>query len=150
MHPHPTPTRLPRWTPGAGCVAPRSNTPGIATPPRKIRAAGAPVLGRRALPARRLARLGATPDFHHGLLMDVAFSRQPLGGGGKLHFVRAAGDDAVAEADAAFQTDPIAITGRDLHVPACESLATDLNKDIWPARFKQHSRLRDRRPAKAV
>ncbi len=42
--------------PGAGCVAPRSNTPGI--------------LGRRALPAGRLARLGATPDFHHGLLED--------------------------------------------------------------------------------
>ena len=40
--------------PGAGCVAPPSNTPGI--------------LGRRALPAGRLARLGATPDFHHGLL----------------------------------------------------------------------------------
>src|SRR5439155_5897949 len=37
-----------------GCVASRSNTPGI--------------LGRRALPAGRLARLGATPDFHHGLL----------------------------------------------------------------------------------
>src|SRR5712691_4858778 len=37
--------------PGAGCVAPRSKTPGIATPPRKPRAAGAPVLGRRALPA---------------------------------------------------------------------------------------------------
>src|SRR5439155_24105019 len=32
--------------PGAGCVAPRSNTPGIAIPPRKIRAARAPVLGR--------------------------------------------------------------------------------------------------------
>src|SRR5436189_3586547 len=54
--------------PGAGCVAPRSNSPGIAPPPRKPRAAGAPVLGRRALPAGRLARLGATPDFHHGLL----------------------------------------------------------------------------------
>src|SRR5438093_13667317 len=38
----------------ADCVAPRSNTPGI--------------LGRRALPAGRLARLGATPGFHHGLL----------------------------------------------------------------------------------
>src|SRR6266478_3382700 len=38
----------------AGCVAPRSHTPGM--------------LGRRALPAGRLARLGATPDFHHGLL----------------------------------------------------------------------------------
>ena len=38
----------------AGCVAPPSNIPDI--------------LGRRALPARRLARLGATPDFHHGLL----------------------------------------------------------------------------------
>src|SRR5204862_3589911 len=54
--------------PGASGVAPPSNTPGIATPPRKRRAAGAPVLGRRALPAGRLARLGATPDFHHGLL----------------------------------------------------------------------------------
>src|SRR5437762_12555834 len=38
----------------AACVAPRSNTRGI--------------LGRRALPAGRLARLGATPDLHHGLL----------------------------------------------------------------------------------
>src|SRR5436190_23874035 len=38
----------------AGCVAPRSHTPGI--------------FGRRALPAGRLAHLGATPDFHHGLL----------------------------------------------------------------------------------
>src|SRR6266851_6418895 len=55
-------------TPGAGGVAPPANTPGIATPPRKRRAAGAPVLSRRALPAGRLARLGATPDFHHGLL----------------------------------------------------------------------------------
>ena len=35
-------------------VAPPSNPGGI--------------LGRRALSARRLARLGATPDFHHGLL----------------------------------------------------------------------------------
>ncbi len=26
------------------------------------------IIGRRALPAWRLARLGATPDFHHGLL----------------------------------------------------------------------------------
>ncbi len=42
-----------RCIPG-GCVDPRSNTIGI--------------LGRRALPAGRLARLGATPDFHHGLL----------------------------------------------------------------------------------
>jgi len=41
-----------------GCVAPPSNTHGI--------------LGRRALPARRLARLGATPDFHHWLLGSLA------------------------------------------------------------------------------
>ena len=47
----------------AGCVAPPSNTPGI--------------LGRRALPAGRLARLGATPDFHHGLL---ASAQTPAGG----------------------------------------------------------------------
>ena len=26
------------------------------------------ILGRRALPVRRLTRLCATPDFHHGLL----------------------------------------------------------------------------------
>ena len=38
----------------ASCVAPPSNTGRI--------------LGRCALPARRLARLGAAPDFHHGLL----------------------------------------------------------------------------------
>src|SRR5256712_1654153 len=38
----------------AGYVAPPSNPPGI--------------LSRRALPSGRLARLGATPDFHHGLL----------------------------------------------------------------------------------
>ena len=35
----------------AACVAPPSNTGGI--------------LGRRALPVRRLTRLCATPDFHH-------------------------------------------------------------------------------------
>jgi hypothetical protein len=38
----------------SGGVAPPSNTPGM--------------LGRRVLPAGRLARLGATRDFHHGLL----------------------------------------------------------------------------------
>ena len=37
-----------------GCVAPPSHTPGM--------------LGRHALPGGRIARLGATPDFHHGLL----------------------------------------------------------------------------------
>jgi hypothetical protein len=37
-----------------GCVAPPSNIPDI--------------LGRRAWPAGRLTRLGATPDLHHGLL----------------------------------------------------------------------------------
>src|SRR6266850_1054200 len=58
MHPRSTPTRLPRWGPRPGCVAPRSNTPGI--------------LGRRALPSGRLARLGATPDFRHGLLAAEA------------------------------------------------------------------------------
>jgi len=61
--------------PGPGCVAPPSNIPDIATPPRKTRAAGAPVLGRHALPgvpsvaatlrapAGRIASLGATQDF---------------------------------------------------------------------------------------
>jgi len=46
-----------------GCVAPRSNTPGI--------------LGRRALPAGRLARLGATPEFHHGLLVFAVQQAPP-------------------------------------------------------------------------
>src|SRR5204863_7936848 len=77
MHPRSTP---PRWKtrggdPGAGCVAPPSNVPAIATPPRKPRAAGAPVLGRRALPVGRLARLGATPDFHDGLLSVACLHR---------------------------------------------------------------------------
>jgi hypothetical protein len=30
------------------------------------------MLGRRTLPARRLPRLGATPDFRHGLLCTTA------------------------------------------------------------------------------
>src|SRR2546428_10643943 len=53
-----------RCTP-AGCVAPRSNTPGI--------------LGRPAWPAGRLARLGATPDFHHGLLIPSVVTAQERG-----------------------------------------------------------------------
>src|SRR2546426_8534636 len=40
------------------------------TPPCTTRTVGAPPVGRRALPAGRLARLGATPDFHHGLLTN--------------------------------------------------------------------------------
>ena len=43
------------------CVAPPSNTPGI--------------LSRRALPAGRLAGLGATLAFHHGLLGDRDFGQ---------------------------------------------------------------------------
>ena len=35
------------------------------------------MLGRRALPAGRLARLGATPDVHHGLLADAALVTLP-------------------------------------------------------------------------
>src|SRR2546426_3649554 len=67
----------------AGCVAPRSNTPGIA-PHRAQHARWGP---RRSVVAPfdtgvpsaaaalgwssgRLARLGATPDFHHGLLTN--------------------------------------------------------------------------------
>jgi hypothetical protein len=49
----------------AGGVASPSNIPDI--------------LGRRALPARRLARLGATPDFHHGLL-EAQPARAPYAG----------------------------------------------------------------------
>src|SRR6266566_8921669 len=42
------------WGPRADCVAPPSHIPDM--------------LGRRALGAGRLAALGATLDFHHGLL----------------------------------------------------------------------------------
>ncbi len=47
------------------CVARRSNTPGMLAP--------------RALPAGRSATLGATPDFHHGLLGGVEPGSAPLG-----------------------------------------------------------------------
>src|SRR5437870_11313654 len=49
-----TPAAFGRRCLPADCVAPPSNIPDI--------------LGRRALSAGRLAALGATPDFHHGLL----------------------------------------------------------------------------------
>jgi hypothetical protein len=56
-----------RCTP-SGCVAPSSNTPGIA-PHRAQNARWGPrTLGRRTLPAGPIVALGATPDFHHGLL----------------------------------------------------------------------------------
>src|SRR5213076_577028 len=53
------------WGPRADCVAPPSNIPDI--------------LGRHALSAGRLAALGATLDFHHGLLRlpDAAAQRRP-------------------------------------------------------------------------
>ena len=53
----------------AACVTPPPNTGGI--------------LGRRALPARRFARLGATPDFHHGLLGQIVRGRERQGDGGR-------------------------------------------------------------------
>src|SRR5207244_4551206 len=49
-----TPAAFGRRCIPADCVAPPSNIPDI--------------LGRRALSAGCLAALGATPDFHHGLL----------------------------------------------------------------------------------
>src|SRR5436309_15977702 len=55
-----TPAALGRRCMPAGCVAPRSNTPGI--------------LARRALPAGRIAALGATLDFHHGLLAGMTIA----------------------------------------------------------------------------
>ena len=53
----------------AACVAPSSNTGGI--------------LSRRALSTRRLARLGATPDFHHGLLEGRKAPSEPFGNSGQ-------------------------------------------------------------------
>jgi hypothetical protein len=52
-----SPTAFGRRCIPSGCVAPPSNIPDI--------------LGRRALPAGRIAALGATPDFHHELLVGV-------------------------------------------------------------------------------
>ena len=75
-----------RCIPG-GCVAPPSNTPNIIDRPpsfaayargRELRRDLAEALAEagRALPAGRLARLGATPDFRHGLLVqDVGAAR---------------------------------------------------------------------------
>src|SRR5579862_649264 len=54
LHPSSTPTRLPRWGPrGRAALLLPHMLPGI--------------LGRRALPAGRIAVLGATMDLHHGL-----------------------------------------------------------------------------------
>src|SRR5438093_5536649 len=50
------------WGPRADCVAPPSNIPDI--------------LGRHALSAGRLAALGATLEFHHGLPGDPREKRQ--------------------------------------------------------------------------
>src|SRR4030095_747518 len=55
-----TPSPFERRCIPAGCVAPPSNIPDI--------------LSRRALPAGRLAILGATMDLHHGLLAGPMFS----------------------------------------------------------------------------
>src|SRR5437870_1261266 len=56
----------------ADCVAPPSNIPDI--------------LGRRALSAGRLAALGATPDFHHGLLTPIRLMmRSPAESGAMVH-----------------------------------------------------------------
>src|SRR5437773_12033886 len=55
-----TPTAFGRRCIPADCVAPPSNIPDI--------------LGRRALSSGRLAALGATPDFHHGLLEALGSS----------------------------------------------------------------------------
>src|SRR5258708_37513334 len=56
MHPFSTPTRLPRWTPAPAALLLAQIFPIIPD-----------ILGRRASPPGRLARLGATRDFHHGL-----------------------------------------------------------------------------------
>src|SRR5712692_1518456 len=53
-----TPSAFERRCIPPGGVAPPSNTPGI--------------LGRRALPAGRIAALGATMDLHHGLQGPMA------------------------------------------------------------------------------
>ena len=61
----------------SGCVAPRSNIPDI--------------LARRALPAGRIAGLGATPDFHHGLLGEARRLVRTYGAKYKGHVRQAQG-----------------------------------------------------------
>src|SRR5437773_6730935 len=56
-----SPTAFGRRCIPADCVTPPSDIPDI--------------LGRRALSAGRLAALGATPDFHHGLLLTPEILR---------------------------------------------------------------------------
>src|SRR5207237_5191533 len=62
-----TPPAFERRCIPSGCVAPSSNIPHM--------------LGRRALPAGRLAVLGATAELHHGLL---AVRIAVVGAGGQL------------------------------------------------------------------
>src|SRR5437762_12289932 len=81
MHPFSTPTRLPRWTPALAALLLAQILPVL--PPRRAnharrgprfsvvapcRRGGAPNAAAALGTPGRLARLGATPDFHHGLL----------------------------------------------------------------------------------
>src|SRR3989442_11560667 len=67
-----TPAAFGRRCIPSGCVAPRSNTPGI--------------LARRALPSGRIAALGATLDFHHGLLDEGAETGDRFADDERVHF----------------------------------------------------------------
>src|ERR1700687_6095866 len=61
-----TEPRIRRWSEGNRPVSERTLLMGVTSVKGIASTPG--ILGRRALPAGRLARLGATPDFHHGLL----------------------------------------------------------------------------------
>jgi hypothetical protein len=69
--------------------------------------------------------------------MDVAFRRQPFGGRGELHFIRAADDDAVAWFQTALEANEIAVAGGDLDIASSEALTADLNEDVRAASLEQ-------------
>src|SRR5437773_11074457 len=68
--------------PGSGCVAPPSNIPDI--------------LGRSALPAGRIAALGATMDLHRGLLAAHGAGTPAVVAGGTNHPNRLGSPPAVS------------------------------------------------------
>src|SRR5438132_1119358 len=69
--------------------------------------------------------------------MNMSLSGQPFGGRGELDVVGAAGDDAVSSLQSALDTDPLAVTCRDLDVATGESLPADLDEDVRATRLQQ-------------
>src|SRR5712691_4602275 len=75
LHRFSAPTRLPRWGPGSGCVAHRSNIPDILT--------------LRALPSGRIAALGAQRISDSGHSQPAAGDQDGGDGGGQVMLIGA-------------------------------------------------------------